>query len=335
MHVTEYWRQGKKYVRARRYGATYYFKSLPGTEAFAFEYQQWLAGKQFVEGVGASRTKPGSVSALIAKYYRSAEWANLSDATKATYRGVLERFRADHGDKPVHRLERPKVRDLVAAKANTPSAANGFLSMIRILMRFAIEEGWRKDDPTLGVKPLRIKSDGFHCWTDEEIETFERRWPIGTPQRLAFALLLYSFQRRSDVIRLGRQHVQNGLLKVVQQKTGTLLQLPMHSDLQRIIDATPSGNLTFLCTSHGAPFTAAGFGNWFRDACRAARLPERCAAHGLRKAACRRGAEAGWNPLQIAAWSGHKTLKEVERYTKAADQKRLAETAMQMSVTKR
>ena len=207
--------------------------------------------------------------------------------------------------------------------------------MIRILMRFAIEEGWRKDDPTLGVKPLRIKSDGFHCWTDEEIETFERRWPIGTPQRLAFALLLYSFQRRSDVIRLGRQHVQNGLLKVVQQKTGTLLQLPMHSDLQRIIDATPSGNLTFLCTSHGAPFTAAGFGNWFRDACRAARLPERCAAHGLRKAACRRGAEAGWNPLQIAARSGHKTLKEVERYTKAADQKRLAETAMQMSVTKR
>jgi hypothetical protein len=116
-HVTEYWRQGKKYVRARRHGATYYFKSLPGTEAFACEYQQWLAGKQFVEGMGASRRKPGSVSALIAKYYRSAEWANLSDATKATYRGVLEHFRADHGDKPVHRLERHKVRDLVAAKA--------------------------------------------------------------------------------------------------------------------------------------------------------------------------------------------------------------------------
>jgi hypothetical protein len=99
-HVTTYWRDGKKYVRGRRHGDTHYFKSLPGTEAFAFEYQQWTAGKLFVEGVGASRTKPGSVSALLAKYYRSAEWATLSDATKATYRGILERFREDHGDSP-------------------------------------------------------------------------------------------------------------------------------------------------------------------------------------------------------------------------------------------
>ena len=107
-HVTEYWRQGKKYVRARRHGATYYFKNLPGTEAFAFEYQQWLAGKQFVEGVGASRTKPGSVSALIAKYYRSAEWANLSNATKATYRGVLERFEQTMVTSPCTDLSAPK-----------------------------------------------------------------------------------------------------------------------------------------------------------------------------------------------------------------------------------
>jgi hypothetical protein len=81
----------------------------------------------------------------------------------------------------------------------------------------------------------------------------------------------------------------------------------MHPDLQRIVDATPSGNLTFLCTSHGAPFTAAGFGNWFRDACRAAGLPERCAAHGLRKAACRRGAEANWTHRGSATWQfGHR-----------------------------
>ena len=308
-HVTEYWRDGKKYVRARRHGATYYFKSLPGTEAFAFEYQQWLAGKQFVEGVGASRTKPGSVSALIAKYYRSAEWANLSDATKATYRGIVERFRTAHGDKPVHKLERHHVRDLMAAKSNTPSAANSLLSLLRILMRFAVEEGWRKDDPTLGVKPLRIKSEGFHCWTDEEIETFERRWPIGTPQRLAFALLLHSFQRRGDVIRLGRQHIAQGHLTIVQRKTKAKLTLPVHPDLQRIIDATPSGNLTFLVTSQGQPFTDAGFGNWFRDACKAAGLPTRCAAHGLRKAACRRGAEAGWTGIRLLRGQATRPLK--------------------------
>ena len=165
---------------------------------------------------------------------------------------------------------------------------------------------------------LKIKSDGFHCWTDEELKTFERRWPIGTMQRLALGLLLYTFQRRGDVIRMGRQHVAQGYLTIVQRKAK--LTIPMHPDLQRIIDATPSGNLTFLVTSHGHPFTDAGFGNWFREACAAAGLTKQCSAHGLRKAACRRGAEAGWTVHQIASWSGHKTLKEVERYTKAADQ---------------
>src|SRR5262245_57406999 len=101
-----------------------------------------------------------------------------------------------------------------------------------------------------------------------------------------------------------------------------------------IIDATAADNLTFLVTSHGHPYSDAGFGNWFRDACAAAGLPKRCAFHGLRKAACRRGAEAGWTTHQIAAWSGQKTLKEVERYTKAADQKRLAELAMNISLAK-
>jgi len=324
---------GKRYARARKHGKGHYFKSLPGTEEFASEYQRWLAGHD-TQREGIRGTKPGSVSALIAKFYRSAEWANLSASTKSTYRGILERFRNDHGDKPVDRLERHNVKDLMARKANTPAATNNLVRMIRILMRFAIDEGWRMDDPTLGIKMLKIKSDGFHCWTDEELETFERHWPIGTRERLAFALLLYSFQRRGDVIRLGRQHVAQGCLTIVQHKTKTKLTIPVHPDLQRIIDATPSGNLTFLCTSHGQPFTDAGFGNWFRDACTAAGLPKRCAAHGLRKAACRRGAEAGWTVHQIASWSGHKTLKEVERYARAADQKRLAESAMNISVAK-
>src|SRR5262249_3182930 len=154
---------------------------------------------------------------------------------------------------------------------------------------------------------LRVKSDGFHCWTDDELETFEHHWPVGTMQRLAFALGLYSFQRRGDVIRMGRQHFSQGHFTVVQRKTKTKLILPVHPDLQRIIDATPSDNLTLLVTSHGHPFTDAGFGNWFRDACQGAGLPARCAFHGLRKAACRRGAEADWTVKQIAAWSGHKT----------------------------
>ena len=174
---------GKRYARARRQGRGYYFKHVPGTEEFAAEYQKWLVGGSEVKAIRG--TLPGSVSALIAKYYRSAEWANLSDATQSTYRGILERFRNDHGDKPVAKLERRHVRDMMAAKANTPAAANNMVRMIRILMRFAIDEEWRKDDPTLGIKMIRIKGDGFHCWTEEEIDAFECRWPIGTRERLA------------------------------------------------------------------------------------------------------------------------------------------------------
>ena len=269
-HVTAYWRDGKKYVRARRHGATHYFKSLPGTEEFALEYQAWLAGKSNQEGVGASRTKPGSVSALIAKYYRSAEWVNLSDATQSTYRGILERFRNDHGDKPVAKLERRHVRDMMAAKANTPAAANNMVRMIRILMRFAIDEEWRKDDPTLGIKMIRIKGDGFHCWTEEEIDAFERRWPIGTRERLAMALLLYTGQRRGDVIHMGRQHLSQGRINLVQHKTKARLVIPIHPQLAKVLSGIGVGALNFLCTAQGQPLTAAGFGNWFRDACNAA-----------------------------------------------------------------
>jgi len=325
-HVTCFLdRHGKRRYRARRHGVTYYFKSGPGTEEFLIEYQKWLAGKN---EIGNDRTKSGSVSALLVKFYHSTEWSCLSDATKTTYRGILERFRSDHGDKPVKLLERHHVREVIASRANTPAAANNMLRMIRLLMRFAINEEWRKDDPTLGIKTIRIKSDGFHCWSEEEIAAFESRWPIGTRERLALALLLYTGQRRGDVIHMGRQHVAKGAIQLQQHKTRMRLSIPIHPELQRVIDGTPGDHLTYLCTSNGKPFTAAGFGNWFREACDTANV-RGCSAHGLRKAAARRLAEAGCTPHQIASVTGHKTLKEVERYTKAANQERLAQDAMQ------
>jgi integrase len=321
-------RHGKRRVRGRRHGFTYYFKSAPGTENFAFEYQRWLVGETLHGQIGAKRTEPRSISALVVKFYRSAEWANLSETTKTTYKGIIERFRAEHGNKPVAQLERRHVRDMIAKKAATPAAANNLLRMIRLLMRFAIEEEWRHDDPTLGVKTIHIKSDGFHCWTEDEIALFERQWPMGTRERLAFALLLYTGQRRGDVIHMGRQHVREGKIRVVQQKTGESLAIPIHPVLQAVLAAGDADHLTFLTTARGQPFTPAGFGNWFREACNAAGLPKGCSAHGLRKAACRRLAEAGCSEKTIAAISGHKTLKEVARYTKAADQEILAEAAI-------
>ncbi|WP_347264380.1 tyrosine-type recombinase/integrase [Nitrobacter sp.] len=195
-----------------------------------------------------------------------------------------------------------------------------------MLMQLAIELGMRNDDPTLGIKTLKIRSDGFQIWGPEHIEKFRNRHAIGTKARLALELLLNTAQRRSDVVRMGRQHVRDGILSIRQQKTGTLVEIPILPELQEALDAMPADHLTYLTTEYGQAFSAAGFGNWFRERCNEADLPKGYASHGLRKAAATRLADAGCTDHEIMAWGGWETLKEVQRYTKAANRKRLAQS---------
>jgi len=248
-------------------------------------------------------------------------------ALRKCRRAILERFRTEHGDKRIAMLPQEFIVRTLGKRS--PAAARNWLKTLRGLLEFAVSEKFRADDPTHGVKlPKLPKSDGIATWTEEEISAFETKHPIGSRARLAFALLLFTAQRRGDVVRMGRQHVRNGAISVRQQKTGAALEIPIHQDSQTVLDATPSEHLTFLVTEFGKPFAPAGFGNWFRDQCNEAGLPRHCSAHGLRKAACRRLAEAGCTAHQIAAISGHASLREVERYTKAADQARLAKDAI-------
>jgi integrase len=212
-------------------------------------------------------------------------------------------------------------------RSDEPQAANVLLTILRVLMKHAVDIGLRQDNPARDVPSLRIKSDGFHSWTEEEIEQFEATHPIGSRARLAFALLLFTGQRRSDVVKMGRQHIRDGMLRVEQAKTGAKLWIPVTPQLQQIIDASPVNQLTFVVTESGKPFHSNSFSNWFRLECDKAGLPH-CSAHGLRKAAARRLAEAGCTEHEIKSITGHASLKEIVRYTKAADQRRLAITAM-------
>jgi integrase len=172
-----------------------------------------------------------------------------------------------------------------------------------------------------------FKSIEIHTWTESEISQFELRWPIGTKQRLAFDLLLYTGQRGSDVARIARP-AAGEKIRVVQQKTGAPLTITVHPELRRSFEACTSGHLAAIVTAHGAPFSIKGFGQFMSDAIRKAGLPPYCKAHGLRKAAARRLAEAGCSAHEIMAVTGHKTLSEVERYTRAAEQERLNAAAM-------
>jgi integrase len=245
-------------------------------------------------------------------------------------RGILERFRAAYGDRPFALLPPEWIEVLLDAKP--PHAARSWLVTLRSLCQFAVKRGWLRTDPTRDIKQRSVKSDGFHTWTDDEIAQFEAYHPIGSKPRLAFALLLHTTQRRGDVVRMGPQHIretQDGpVLYVKQRKTGVELLIPIYPELQTALDATPSAHLTFLVTATGKPYGDNHFSESFREWCNAAGLPKHCSAHGLRKASCRRMAEAEYTANEIMAHSGHETMKELVRYTKRADQARLARNAM-------
>ena len=219
------------------------------------------------------------------------------------------------------------IKDIIGAKAATPEAANNLLKVLRVILSYAVSVGMIASNPATGVRKYRSRSEGFHSWSEDEIAQFEKRHEMGARARLAFALLLYTAQRRSDVIRMGWQHVQSDVIAVRQEKTGTALMIPLHPDLKLALASVPRTNMTFLMTEKGAPFTPAGFGNWFRDQCNAAGLPQ-CSAHGLRKAEATRLANVGCSTDQIKAITGHRSLAEVAHYTRAADQQRLARQAL-------
>jgi integrase len=297
---------------------------LPWSPEFMAAYEQALAGQP--EPIGAARTIPGTLRALAVSYFASPAFRSTRPSTQYSYRNVIDRLCAEHGEKRVA-FQRDHVVKLLAARAATPGTANALRRSLRALMRHAVEIGMRSDDPTRDVRKLPTsKGEGYHSWIEGEIEQFERHHPVGSRARLAFALLLYTGQRRSDVVRMGRQHLSDNAICVRQVKTDREVWIPVHETLAPIL-AEASSNMTFLLTDQGKPYTAAGFGNWFRDQCRAAGL-RGCSAHGLRKAAARRLAEAGCSTHEIAAITGHASLKEVARYTEAADRKRLAQSAM-------
>src|SRR5262249_46599514 len=143
----------------------------------------------------------------------------------------------------------------------------------------------------------------------------------------ALALLLHTGQRRGDVIRMGWQHRRGDSIFVRQEKTGTSLIRTMHHELIEALVATPRTNLTFLVTASGRPFSGPSFTNWFKEQCRLAGLPH-CSPHGLRHAAATRAANSGCSAQEIKAITGHKSLSQVERYTRHADQQRLDRQAL-------
>jgi len=227
-------------------------------------------------------------------------------------------------------LQRVHIAAILGKK--TPNAARNWMKALRGLMKFCVEAELIEGHPTEGIKRARTpKTGGFHTWTEPEIAKYEARHPIGTCERLAEALLLYTALGRSDIVRFGPQHVQGSRIELrkTARLTGKTLRIAIHPALAEVIAGTPCNHLTFLVTAYEKPLTAPGFGNWFRECCDAAGLPH-CTAHGLRKAMFRRIAKAGGSVHHLKGVGGHASLSELQVYTEDADQARLAQDAMDL-----
>lgn len=305
-------------------------RALPGTKDFIAEYEA-AVGKAEGTPRQAAATKRGSFRHLCIRYYGSEQFMSLDGSTQSWQRRALDSIAVEHGEKPVALMAPRHVRKIRDEKRETPAAANQRLKALRALFSWGNEAEETTVNPTLGVKSIRYASTGHHTWTPDEIAQYQAKHAVGTQARLALDILRFTTGRREDAPRLGRQHVRNGRVKFRQAKNEHRnpidIDIPLHPELDASIAASKVGNMTFLITEFGKPFTANGFGNKFKEWCRQAELPH-CSAHGVRKATATELAEAGATPHQIMAITGHQTLEEVERYTKAASRKKTADAAM-------
>ncbi len=315
-------------------------KSAPGTQEFLDEYHDILSNKPTLNKAEKSECRTtvskSSLRWLCIQYFSSAGYKQLASSTKTVRRQILDRICVKDGAKPFALLEPRHIRMRRDAKAEKPESANGELKALRQLFSFAVEYDLAKSNPAKDVPYLKSNSEGFHSWTPEEVEQFVKHHPIGTKARLAFSLLLLTGQRRSDIVRLGTEHMKDGWLCFTQQKNKLRkpikLSIPILPELQAVLSGTPTGSQSFLVTEFGKPFTSNGFGNWFRKRCDEAGLSQ-CSAHGLRKAGATIAAENGATDQQLMAMFGWRTSKQVNHYTRAANQKSLAGSGMRYLVS--
>jgi integrase len=344
-------RHGKERLRFRRKGFdAHYFRSALGTEEFREEYQRCLnPSVDRREEKAAIKAAKGSIDELIERYFAIPERLGPSAITQQKVTAVIEDFRRgrghrsvatvrfEHLDAIIRRKREKSMRDTPAGPREVGGihAARKLRKELIRLFAFAVKIKMIDHNPAEQSEKVRRPrgeaKGGFHSWTEEEIAQYRARWPIGTRERLAMELLLWTDQRRCDVVKMGKAQIKNGRIPVHQDKTGKDLWLPMAPQLLEAIIAMPpkeTSPFCFLVTRFGRPFKKESFGNFFRDSCNAAGLPH-CSAHGLRKATLRRMADLEMANTSMKSVSGQERDETLAEYIKGANQTKLADAAIE------
>jgi integrase len=269
-----------------------------------------------------------SLRELLAAYERSPEWRGMAHRTR---RNKLIALRHLH---PIQHLSVAglKRRDILTlrdaiAEGIGPGAANGFASAIAALLSWARDRGWIEASPADRIKA--IPGGHFPTWSEEALAAALGAVP--EPIRRALALAVHTGQRRGDLCMARWSDFRGGVWRVRQEKSQgkTALVIPLHPDLAAELEAWRQGAtaVTVLTQADGTPWNR----DWLTMSIMRAVTPLGLKGHnihGLRKLAAVRLAEAGCSAHEIASITGHKSLAQVELYTAAADQERLARGAV-------
>jgi integrase len=316
------------YYYFRRNGRRWELRGEPLSDQFMAEYRRLLLETDVARPDVSHRTvyQRGTLGALVHEYLKSAVFKEKKSRTAAEYRRVLEGLVGMYGPKPIRELRRRHVRRIRGERAETPGAANTIVRMLKIVLNFAVDEEWIPYSPAAKMKLLKVGE--WRAWTDAECAAFEARWEPGSMERRAYALALYTGQRKSDLVLMARAQRKGGVIRVVQGKTGEEMWVPEHRELMSELARGPQEHISLLTTSQGKAFEPVYFGAWFADAIEAANLPEDCVLHGLRKTAARKLADAGCTADEIKSITGHVTSRMVDHYTRSADRKKRASAAI-------
>jgi integrase len=271
-----------------------------------------------------ARRKPqtGTLAWLVARYRETDAWSVLSHATRRQRDNIFKHLLADSGSVPYGDITRQDVQATIDKRRDRAAAGRHFLETVRGMFEWAVEADLLAADPTEGIRFKRRKSDGYAPWSDDDCARYEARWPLGTRERVAYAVLLETGLRRGDAVNFGRPHVRGNVATVRTEKTGEVVSFTISPALAEAIAAGPCGELTYIAGSRGARMRKESFGNWFREACKAAGVEK--SAHGLRKTGAIRHALDGATEHELMARYGWAEPRTAAIYTRKANRERLA-----------
>lgn len=325
-------RHGKERFRFRRDGFSTYLPH-PSDKLYKQAYE---AAKNRSPLALTPRSNPGTVDDAMPRFYESLAFRRGGDTWRKDRRRILESFRDEYGKFELRHFE-PHLIDQILERKLDQRIVNGrkvggSAAALRLREQLFLFFKWAKKQRLIESNPVEDsdtpthKSLGYYRWTESDIARFRKHWALGTKPRLALELMLWTGTRRGDARLLPPP--RNGRFTGKAGKTGKEFNLPVAPPLAEAISAMAAvGLTTLLVTEYGKPFSAAGFGNWFKEQCRKAGLPQ-CTAHGLRKALTRRGAEAAVPQQGLKALGQWSDDREVATYVAGVNQTRLAESAI-------